>query len=622
MSKDNISRTSVDTRQRLAELKANSARLEEALRIAQERLTTFMNSATDGFVLLDSSLSIIDINRNVLRRLGLQDKDVIGKKLTQLPVDFNDAELHDKYRDVIKTGRPLIVDNFSAGPKFENVVLNLRAFKVGDGIGIIATNITKRKQAEDALKESERHYRLLAENATDIIWSMDMNIHCTYISPSVTDMLGYTVQEAMRLKIEDVIIAEPLTSVTDVLERKLIAARAGEDKESGPWPVEIELRHRNGSTIWTESTVTFLRNPDGELTGLLGITRDITERRRAQEPYLALADSSPIGIYVVQDGRFQIVRYPQFHQLESYSEDELIGMNPSTLIHPEDRDIVKENVTKMLRGERLSPYEYRLINKNGEVRWIMERVVSIRLRGRQAVLGSFMDVTEQKAAEHEIRRSESQLRLLSRRVIEVQEEERTRISRDLHDQLGQEVVMLKVEAISLAEHLEGHPQLQARANTMVTLLDRLRASFQRIAVSIRPEILDELGLVKAIQLQAEDFERHSGISCPVDAPTTEPHLSKPVATAAYRIFQESITNVLKHAKASQAKVKVSVQNGSVTISVEDDGVGFDLKRLSDASALGLLGMRERARLAGGTLAIRGKLGKGAKVIARFPLESC
>ena len=258
---------------------------------------------------------------------------------------------------------------------------------------------------------------------------------------------------------------------------------------------------------------------------------------------------------------------------------------------------------------------------DGTTIWTEGRIGILRGADGKPVemIGIIRDIGERKKAEDALKRSESQLRLLSRRVLEVQEEERSRIARELHDQLGQELVALKIEAVSLAERLEDS-ELCERASSVLSLLEQLDATAHRIAVSLRPEILDELGLIRAIQWFAEDFERRSGISCPVESPTGELSIPKPIATCAYRILQEALTNVWKHAKASQVKIKVSTKDDFLFVSIADNGVGVDLKRLSDATSLGLLGMRERAGLVGGKLDLKSNRGgKGFKIIAQLPM---
>ena len=472
--------------------------------------------------------------------------------------------------------------------------------------------------------ETEKKYLLLAEYVADVICTLDLDMRVTYVSPSVTHLLGYSAEQALGQHWERWIDAALTSRSAGIVARdfKEIKASVNQSQEETfkSWTMDLEFICKDGSTIWTESKVSILRSPDGRPVGFIGIVRDIAERRRAQELFKTLANNSPIAVYIVQDGKFQFVNL-QFQQHVGVSESELLGTDASEFVLPEDRDMVKRMSLAMLKGERSNPYEFRLVSHDGRIKWVIERVSSIQHNGRPATLANFMDITERKHSEEVLMRSESQLRLLSQRIIEVQEEERARIARELHDQLGQELVALKIEAVSLAEKLADTPVLRERARAILDLAERLDATSHRIAVNIRPEILDELGLMKAIQWYAEDFERRSAISCPVEAPVDEPMLPKQTATSAYRIVQEALTNVWKHSRASQAKVKVTATDTVLSVSVSDNGAGMDLKRLSDMPSLGLLGMRERARLVGGRLSIkRNRGGRGTCVAAHLPIS--
>lgn len=472
--------------------------------------------------------------------------------------------------------------------------------------------------------ETEKKYLLLAEYVADVICTLDLDMRVTYVSPSVTHLLGYSAEQALGQHWERWIDAALTSRSAGIVARdfKEIKASVNQSQEETfkSWTMDLEFICKDGSAIWTESKVSILRSPDGRPVGFIGIVRDIAERRRAQELFKTLANNSPIAVYIVQDGKFQFVNL-QFQQHVGVSESELLGTDASEFVLPEDRDMVKRMSLAMLKGERSNPYEFRLVSHDGRIKWVIERVSSIQHNGRPATLANFMDITELKHSEEVLMRSESQLRLLSQRIIEVQEEERARIARELHDQLGQELVALKIEAVSLAEKLADTPVLRERARAILDLAERLDATSHRIAVNIRPEILDELGLMKAIQWYAEDFERRSGISCPVEAPVDEPMLPKQTATSAYRIVQEALTNVWKHSRASQAKVKVTATDTVLSVSVSDNGAGMDLKRLSDLPSLGLLGMRERARLVGGRLSIkRNRGGRGTCVAAHLPIS--
>ena len=471
--------------------------------------------------------------------------------------------------------------------------------------------------------ETEKRYWLLAENVADVICALDLDMRVTYVSPSVTHVLGYSVDDGLgqywQQWIDTALTPTSAAIVAKDFKEIRESVTQGQEQTFKSWTMDLQFIRKDGSTIWTESKVSILHSPEGKPVGFIGVVRDIAERRRAQELFNTLANNSPIAVYIVQDGKLQFVN-SQFQHHAGVGEGELLGTDASRFVLTEDRGSVKQMAEAMLKGERPNPYEYRFVGRGGRIKWVMEQVASIQHNGKPATLGTFMDITERKQSEETLVRSESQLRLLSQRILEVQEEERARIARELHDQLGQELVALKIEAVVLMEELAKSPRLRERARGVLDLIDRLDTTAHRIAVSIRPEILDKLGLVKAIQWYAEDFERRSGISCPVEAPNDEVVLPKAVSTCAYRILQEALVNVWKHSRASQAKIKVTSGHGLVNVCVSDNGVGMDLRRLSEGTSLGLLGMRGRASLVGGKITIRRNPGGGLRVSVHLPLS--
>ncbi len=370
---------------------------------------------------------------------------------------------------------------------------------------------TDNQRLEDKWLESEaeKRYRVLAENVVDVICALDLDMRVTYVSPSVSHVLGYSVEEALGQHwerwIDTALTPRSAAIVARDFKEIKSSVRRGQDESFKSWTMELEFFRKDGSTLWTESKVSILRGPDGRPVGFVGIVRDIAARKSSEEALM---------------------------------------------------------------------------------------------------------------------RSESQLRLLSQRILQVQEEERARIARELHDQLGQELVALKIEAVSLAEKLANYPVLRDRARAVLALAERLDATSHRIAVSIRPEVLDELGLAKAVQWYAEDFERRTGISCPVESLVEEIDLPKQTAICAYRIVQEALSNVWKHSGASQVRIKVTSKGNVLTVSVSDNGAGMDPKRSPDTPSLGLLGMHERASLVGGKLTVkRNRGGHGLRVVAQLPMNS-
>jgi PAS domain S-box-containing protein len=468
--------------------------------------------------------------------------------------------------------------------------------------------------------EELRQYRILAGNETDFVWTMDLNSRITSATAPARHLLAAGDPPSDPGRLGSRTLSPPNHGIFDHIFAEIQEMATTRIKDSsGSWVVDMEIIGRDGTAISTETSVSPLYGHNGQPCGVVCITRDLTDRRHQQDLFRTLADSSPIGVYILQDSIFKFVNY-QFERYAGYSQTELIGAEAMNFVVPEDRDKVRQSARAMLKGERTNPYEFRFIDKQGRTRWVMESVASIHHACSRATLGSFMDISELKRAEGDLRNSEAQLRLLTQRIFEIQEEERARFARDLHDELGQDIVFLKIKAESLTNCLRDAPGLHEQAAELVEVAERLKTTARRIAVNVGPGLLDSMGLVRAVEWYGEEFERRTGMSCPVDAPQDDIPMPRATALTAYRILQEALTNVWKHSGASQVCLKIERDRDSLLLHISDNGVGIGLRRLKTGPSLGLLGMTERARLAGGTLRVSSQAGKGTELVLRLPIS--
>jgi signal transduction histidine kinase len=262
-----------------------------------------------------------------------------------------------------------------------------------------------------------------------------------------------------------------------------------------------------------------------------------------------------------------------------------------------------DEMTSMFRG-----YEV------GAVDYLMKPVVPEILKSKVSVFVELHRKSER------LKESEDKLRRLAAHLISVREEERAHIAREIHDELGQVLTGIKMEVGWLAKRLT-EPQLLEKTDSMSKLIDSTVQTVRKIATGLRPEMLDDMGLVAAIGWQAKDFQKRTGVRCRVKLPPETTKLDIDVATTAFRIFQEILTNVARHSRATRVDIDLGVTDEQVSLEVHDNGVGIAESDLHGRKSLGLLGMHERALLFGGEVSITGSPGHGTRVAVTIPTRN-
>lgn len=298
-------------------------------------------------------------------------------------------------------------------------------------------------------------------------------------------------------------------------------------------------------------------------------------------------------------------------------------------IYPEDRPQVLAAMKKI--PFELGELEYRIVHPDGSIRWIRDRAFPIRNEKGEIyrISGVAEEITKRKRAEEELMRSRQQLRNLAARLESVREMERAWISREIHDELGQIFTSVKYEiALSrkLAEKIgglaaEGRSSLDEKLLSALNLVEGAIKTVRRIATELRPGILDDLGLMAALEWQASEFQQRTGIDCRLRSDLQEIRLNREGATAVFRIIQEILTNIARHSGATQVQIRIKEKEGNLLLEIKDNGRGISEEEISDPKSLGLLGMRERALLLGGETRISGTPHKGTQINVKIPLEN-
>jgi PAS domain S-box-containing protein len=492
--------------------------------------------------------------------------------------------------------------------------------------------IAERKEAEALLHAKEQEFRAIVENAPDQIIRYDRKFRRSYVNPAVARAYGLPAEALIGKPIGSVIQDAGLDVKEGELAqlRQLIAAvfDTGELYEyEMSWPSPAGRRYYS---------VRFFPELDlgGSVVNVLGISRDVTERKRAEEQLkqsesqLAEAQRlAHIGSWV-WDLRSNAVTWSE----ELYH---IFGLQPGTInvagdvnrfIHPDDLDSGWETVKRAVASKQPYDYYHRILRPDGTERIARSRgsIMSNELGEPIKVFGATQDVTELKRAEEKLKATTEQLRALSVSVQAAREEEGTRIAREIHDELGGALTSLKWDLESLDKVIsESKDQsqfqvLRHKIEAMLKLSETTIGAVRRISSELRPSVLDDLGLAAAIEWQAQQFQARTGIMCHCELSVTNVDLDQKQSTAIFRILQEALTNILRHAQATSVEIAIKEESGEIVLTVSDNGRGITESEKSRLQSLGLLGMRERAHLIGGEIDIIGIDGGGTVVMVRVP----
>lgn|GEM_PF-1315888 len=494
-------------------------------------------------------------------------------------------------------------------------------------------DITHRRTAEESLQESRQFTESVAA-ASPVIWYVYLIEENTvgYVDGGGVELLGFT-KEAL-VKMEPVFLlslAHPTEEAAWQVHRpRLAALKAGEVLER-----EFRLRAADGNWIWMRTyECAFKQDAEGQTLQIVGVAENITIQKAAIEQleenealFRKLAETTRVVPLEMDLAARRLVYVgPQAVLMFGYPLSKWYGANFwGTVVHAEDM----EGVEKLLQEALAQPdsdldVEFRIRTESGEFKWlrlIVHRGSVEEKEGR----GFLIDISAAKAMEAERETARRQLRELAVQGQKLLEEERMRVAREIHDELGQSLTLFRIDLTWLGGRVgrmlpgEAGAPLMDKLEAMEHQLEATLQAARRITTALRPPVLDEFGLAEAIEWQANDFSRRAGIRCQVFT-EFQGNAGKEAETAAFRIFQEILTNVARHAKATRVEVRLEQSADTLWLSVRDNGSGFNPDDAKKKAGFGLLGMRERVEGNGGRLAIISTPGEGTTVSVTLPIQ--
>lgn len=599
-------------------------RVQDELRKSEEELRLFNLATNDMFWNRDFSTgSVVRFSTGFKRVFGYAELEIDPTN------SWWEDRLHPEDRQRVIDAIQSAVQHGEKTCAFEYrfrrrdgsyATLSDRAYIVRDELGNAVramgamTDITERKEAVEALRESEERYRDLVENSRELICTHDLNGLVLSANPATALALEYELDEYVGKKtIRDILVPEVRHQFDEYMARL---------RQDGATSGVMFVKTKSGETR-TWEYYNSLRTEGVTAPVVRGMARDITEERRArkalrqsEERYRELFENSRDAIYLHDmSGRYLSVNSAAV-ELSGYSRDEILGKKFTDFVSAEFIQDIQDNFVKKLGTVGATMYEIEIIKKNGKS---VPVEVSSRMLYKEdvpvGVQGTIRDISERK-------KTQAILREYSRRLVEAQEMERKKIARELHDDIGQILTAVRISLQSMQRtcQIADSP----RIDDNIVVIDEALGRVRELSLELRPALLDDLGLAAALRWYLKRYCERTAIRGEVDSNFDDDmRLPRKLETACFRISQEALTNVARHAEASQVRISLDRTEHEFRLSISDDGKGFDAAAVlasASAESFGLHGLEERAFGVGGRIEIQSRPGHGTQLTAHFPLR--
>ena len=632
-------------RRRARSLAATNARLrediqarrevEQALREGEQRTRLIIDAIKDcAIYMLDPEGRIASWNRGAEALSGYTAQEVLGQYFTilyppdrqqppgsELSVAASAGAFEEECWHVRKNGTRYCGDDIISAIRREDGALQ--------GFAVVTRDATLRIALREQTERSRDFYFGLFSGFPNLVWRSDASGACDYLNQAWLDYTGRSKDAELGNGWLEGVHAEDRARWRESYDRAFAAMQ--------PFEIEFRLRRADGGYGSMICVGRPYHDMQGRFAGFLCSCYDNTSRR-AMESALRESEARYEGIAANVPGMvFELVRdgagalsfayvSPGCEALTGASESELAADAEAffRLIPAAERTHLAATLDTSAGQLTNWNWSGRLVPKSGAG----EKWINIRARARRTDSGDVLwdglifDDTQGRLAQLEIERSREELRALSRHLQTVREEEKAHIAREVHDELGSTLTALKMDLDIVGEHLARAPEpIRQKRAAIGKLIEAAVAATRKIVTDLRPSILDDLGLVAALRWQADEFAKHSGARVHVDAldaPASELQPSREVALALFRIFQETLTNVARHAKATELWVNFAATGDNFVLQIRDNGVGLNDEDLRKPHSHGIRGMRERAQQLGGDVTVSSQPGSGTTIVISVP----
>ena len=626
-------------------LEQRIAERTEALRESEARLQGMLDHSPNLVFMKDLQGRYLDVNGEFERTFHLTHQDIIGKTDYDIFSHEYATTYHANDLHVVKAGRSIQFEEVALHDDglHTNIVWKFPLRRIDGTLyalcGIV-TDITELKRAEATLRIVEARQRVLLRSTPVVIYSCKVtgNYGATFVSENVVEQLGYRPADFTD---------DPEFWVNHIHpdDRSHIMADLSTIFQSDHQVHEYRFLRKDGTYCWLHDEVRVIRDESGAPLEMIGFQIDVSQRKQAEEQLRQSEERLSLAIRLAKFGIFDhdhrtemLYWSPMMREIYGVPPDEPASLDGYIqLIHPHDRDAIVAAIRQAHdpSGDGLYAVEHRILRRDGSVRWVSFWSRTLFEGGdgptRKPVrtMGAMIDMTERKRAEEalrqkqfELQNSQAQLQELTSKLLTAQDSERQRIARDLHDDFGQRLAALVLEVASLQRHPPLLPELIGKAlETVQEELTQLSKDLHDLAYRLHPSLLRHAGLRPAIEDHIQKAIERTGLHISLKARDLPSAIPLDWSICLFRVFQESLQNVVKHAKATEVLVKLSGSSKGIGLSVVDNGKGFDASdKIGHPKGMGLISMQERLRLMNGFLNIHSRPADGTKVCAWIPFQ--
>ncbi len=603
----------------------------EALKESEARFRAIVMTSPNTTVLTDPQGRIIYASPQHEENTGYPVEAVIGKFFPG-SVHPDDAGMLEKNLkkalaegDVVKKGG-IEFRHIRSDGKVKWASLFANVMKVGGnilGFQYTMTDITEKKKAEESLKESEERFRMIVLNSPDMTYTTDEDGNVMFVSPQCEDVIGHPASKIIGLQFPDFIHPEDLDMCMDKWKQAMVDGKEVND-------VEYRIIDGEGKTRWISHSARLIK-VDEKIIGSQSLIRNITRRvererelKENEEKYRQLVEHAN-SIILRLDTEGKITFFNEYAEsLLGFSREEIIGKYAIGTVVPETESSGR-NLKRIVNGIMSNPEMYARnenenMRKDGTRLWVAWSNKGI-FDDKGNLIGIHCignDITNIKNVEAALRRSEEELKALSQNLIRTEENERRRLSREIHDELGQQLAIMSLE-LEWLNGLGDEFQYAENIRRLANLVEDMSVTTRSICEGLRPPVIDEAGLPSTVEYLVGRFREATSIKTILTMNIEGVSVTPEIAITVFRILQESLTNIIKYARADDVSVMLIRDADELILAVRDNGVGFPLDRATNG--LGILGMRERSEAVGGTLAVESEVGKGTMVFMRVPVKS-